>query len=268
DKTALGTGMGTITYVQNGVMVTQQIAAPDLNIPNRTKENFLNALTRFRHVLNTTSPDFSTIYSDLEDEFTETDPDPTDDNVPVLVRLKAEIENIDNFKLALQQFYNNIEFTVYGRATYGDENCNPSWPLNGKMDGGVEYKWAATDCPLEDVNGDGIVPDYDTDGNPIYVKCHIARVETGHWRFPYLKETHDESWGGLVEEDCVVLKREEDENNTWVRITRIDPGEKNIVSSGNLGLLWNPGKDRVRIQRTSRASWSYDKKVALAGIRF
>jgi hypothetical protein len=305
DKTSLGTGQATITYsgtynysckccvnnncctvdpccgVINGICQpccvankcctqqtvrsgnisgsqSEQIAAPDLNIPNSTKANFLNTLTQFSNIVNGAGNTFATLDQDLGNEFSEIDNNLTDDYVPVLARLLAEIRAIDDFLADLKTFYDTINNAGVGnRSTYGGDTVTYCW-----------HNWNHPDCPYKDENGDGIVPDYDAFGRIRYEDCHCVEVQTSNFRFPYLKKSHHESWGGLVEKDCVTIKSGSDEKNpTWVRVKRTDWGrEKEIASSGKdllgkdfLGLRWFPGKDKVDIERKSQADWDANK---------
>ncbi|GAF82062.1 unnamed protein product, partial [marine sediment metagenome] len=87
---------------------------------------------------------------------------------------------------------------------------------------------------------------------------HSIIVEVGDFKVPEVKDKteHRGDWPTwLMRRDCLVLKHYTDEGNTWVKITRNDPANK------EMGILarWNPTAEAAdeffSISRTSRVSY-------------
>ncbi len=86
---------------------------------------------------------------------------------------------------------------------------------------------------------------------------HSIAVEASGFKLPSTRNT---SSGGLLKKKyCLELVDYRDDSgaNTWVKITRKDPSNKEI-KSGNLALgMWNPYFDG-KITKKSRAYYSFD----------
>lgn len=92
---------------------------------------------------------------------------------------------------------------------------------------------------------------------------HSVTVEASQFKIPSTKNTESGNW--LKNEKCIEMVDYYDNNgaNTWVKITRQDPANKEI-KSGKVGLgMWNPYFDG-KITKKSRAYYSFDK-VGIAG---
>lgn len=202
------------SFISNSGTGSDQIAAPDLDIPCRDVNSFLNILGTF-----------SPYITGLPDNFATIDEDNTDEFQTVLDKFQPEIDSINTFLSGTQQMYNDLSSMVDNRATDGA--------------GSVVYKWD------------------DTEGE------HSVKVESGAFKFPYTKKSYHGNF--LVNKKCVDLKIPQAQ--TWIQITRTDPGEKILNSSAiDLGLKWNPFQGPMVIKRKSTASYNA-KSVGIGSIK-
>ena len=168
-----------------------------------------------------------------------------DEFQPVLDLLTDQAQDINDFLLpGIDQMYDDlINAPANNRAKNGA--------------GSVTYTWTDTGCPQ------------DAGGN--YLPCRSVKVETGPFEFPYLYKTKSGNW--LKNKKCqkLGLGDDLDGTRTWIEVTRTDPSETTIHSSGtvDLGLRWNPASGGpaapVTIKRKSKARYT-PTDVSLSGI--
>jgi len=229
------TGCGNWVFTPHAGNVTRtiNIAAPDLNTGWMTKANLLVALGQMRNYINDPK---------VTDTFATQDADNDDEFQPVLDLLQDQSNQIMGVLMpGIEQLYNDlINAPANNRAKNGA--------------GSITYTWTDTGCPQ--VGG-------------VYQPCHSVKVDSGPFEFAYLYKTKSGNW--LRNKKCQRLGLGDDKTGerTWLEVTRTDPSDKAINSSGtvDLGLKWNPvSGGPVIIKRKSKAYYT-PTNVSLSGVK-